>query len=167
MPDEMDAKQLRQLLPKNAQDADAARRLVALGPDVLGPVVPDMLRRLKDHQSPVADIYSEFFAANGERFVAVVGGFLARSSMPDLKNVIVTRILVHWSRDALAELSPTLQMLVTRSDFFNTDLVLIRLLHTHRLVDASWLEQWLTFKRDRLAQLSNEADEVHAYLTQP
>ena len=161
----MNAKQLRQLLPKNAQDADAARQLVALGPDVLGPIVPDMLRRLKDHQSPVADIYCEFFAANGERFVAVVEGFLARSSMPDLKNVIVTRILVHWSRDALAELSATLQVLVTRSDLFNTDLVLIRLLHTHKLADDKWLKQWLTFKRDRLTQLLREADKANAYLS--
>mgnify|MGYP001311036072 CR=1 FL=1 len=121
----MNPKQLRQLLPKDAQDAEAARQLVALGPDTLSPIVSDMLRRLKDHESPVVDIYCEFFARNGERFVGVVGDFLARSSMPDLKNVIVTRILVHWSRDALHELSGTLQMLVTHTDFFNTDLVLI------------------------------------------
>jgi hypothetical protein len=126
-----------------------------------------MLRRLKDYNSPVVDIYCEFFALHGDRFVNAVGSVLARTSMPDLKNIIVTRILVRWPRDALAELSGTMQMLVTHTDLFNTDLVLIKLLHLHNLADSKWLVDWLEFKRSRLARLSDEADEVASFLVKP
>ncbi len=160
----MDAKQLRLLLPKNAHDAEAARNLVALGPDILGPIVPDMVRRLKDHKSPVAEIYGEFFAIHGERFANTFGDFLLRSTMPDLKNVIVTRIMIHWSRDGVAALAGALTTLVTDTNFFNTDLVSIRLLHAHGLADAKWLTDWLEFKRSRYVQLLNEADQLAAFL---
>ena len=156
----MDARQLRLLMPKNAQDAEAARNLVSLGPEVLAPVVPDMVRGLKDHKSPVADIYCDFFAAHGERFANVFGDFLGRSTMPDLKNVIVTRVMVHWSRDGVAALAGALTMLLTTSDFYDTDLVSIRLLHTHDLADPKWLSDWLEFKRNRLARLLHEADQI-------
>lgn len=156
----MDTKQLRLLMPKNALDAEAARNLVLLGPEVLAPVVPDMVRRLKDHKSPVAEIYCEFFARHGERFTNIFGDFLGRSTMPDVKNIIVTRIMVHWSRDGVAPLAGALSMLSTGSDFYDTDLISIRLLHTHNLADAKWLAEWLEFKRNRLAQLLNEADQI-------
>jgi hypothetical protein len=160
----MNPKQLRLLMPRNAQDADAARELVSLGPNLMGPVVPEMLRHLKDYNSPVVDVYCEFFAKHGEQFVSAIRDALTRSTMPEIKNVIVTRILLHWSRDALAELTSTLQMLVTHTDFFNTDLVLIDLLNRHRLAEPKWLMDWLSFKRERLANLLREADEVRSRL---
>ena len=160
----IDPRQLRLLLPKNAQDAESARNLVSLGPDVLGPVVPDMVRRLKDHKSPVAEIYCEFFAKHGERFLSIFGDFLGRSTMPDLKNVIVTRIMIHWSREAVAPLAGALTMLVTHTNFFNTDLVSIKLLHVHGLADAKWLADWLEFKRNRYAQLLSEADQLATFV---
>jgi hypothetical protein len=80
--------------------------------------------------------------------------------MPEIKNIIVTKILVHWSRDALSELSSTLQSLMTHTDHFNTDLVIIGLLQKHNLADRKWLLDWLDFKRHRLAELLNEANRV-------
>lgn len=155
------------LMPKDAQDAEAARNLVSLGPEVLAPIVPEMVRRLKDHKSPVAGIYCEFFASHGERFVNVFGDFLGRATMPDLKNVIVTRILVHWSRDGVAPLAGALSMLVTGADFHDTDLVSIELLHKHDLADPKWLAQWLEFKRDRLARLLNQAEGIASRFPRP
>jgi hypothetical protein len=64
----MNAKQLRQLMPKNAQDVSAARELVSLGAEKLAPLVPEMLRHLKDYKSPVSEVYCDFFANHGERF---------------------------------------------------------------------------------------------------
>lgn len=160
-------KKLRLLMPKNAQDVEAARHLVSLGPEVLAPVVPDMVRRLKDHNSPVADIYCEFFASHGEPFANVFGDFLRRSTMDDLKNVIVTRIMIHWSRDGVAALADILSMLLTGSDFYDTDLVAIRLLHEHSLADAKWLAQWVAFKRNRLALLLNQANQIASQLPNP
>ena len=153
----MDTKQLRLLMPKNALDVEAARNLVSLGPEVLAPLVPDMVRRLKDHKSPVAEVYCEFFASHGERFANVFGDFLGRSTMADLKNIIVTRIVIHWTRDGVAALAGALSTLLTGSDFYDSDLVAIRLLHKHNLADAKWLAQWLEFKRNRLVQLLTKA----------
>lgn len=161
----MNTKELRRLMPQNAQDVEAARQLVLIEPSMLMPIIPDMLRHLKDHKSPVADIYCNFLALNGEPFVELVESFLAKSSMPDLKNVIVTRILVHWSHDTLVQLSGTMQWLVTNTDFFfNTDLVLIKLLHLHSIADPKWLCGWLEFKRNRLAILLEEANQVASFL---
>jgi len=163
----MDAKQLRLLLPKDAQDVETARNLVSLGAEALAPVVPDMVRRLKDHDSPVADVYCEFFAAHGERFAHVFGDFLGRSSMPDLKNVIVKRVLTCWSRDGVEPLKGVLTMLLTGSDFYDTDLFAIRLLKTHNLADSDWLAGWLAFKRRRLSQLTAIADQIASEFSTP
>lgn len=87
--------------------------------------------------------------------------------MDDLKNVIVTRIMTHWSRDGVAALADTLSMLLTVSDFYDTDLVAIRLLHEHNLADAKWLAEWLAFKRNRLARLLTQANQIASQLPIP
>ncbi len=163
----MDIKELRQLLPKNAQDAEAASRLVCLEPTILEPVVPDMVRRLKDHNSPVVDIYCNFFANHGEQYIDVIHAFLASTSSPELKNIIVTRILIHWPRESIAILYPTLGMLMSQTDFHNTDLVIIELLHRHKIEDMKILIEWLKFKRNRLSRLFNQADSLLIRLEQP
>ena len=72
---------LKQLMPNNAQDEDAARELVSLGADEVGPVVPEMLRLLKSIDSPVCAIFADFFAREGECFVDHVASQLSRSTM--------------------------------------------------------------------------------------
>ena len=147
-------------MPKNAQDAEAACELVSLAPEELAPVVPEMLRQLKNLDSPVAEIYSRFFAQHGERFVSEIGELLGRSTMPEAKWVIVSKILPSWSASSLGRLQGTLGFLLTTPDFFGTDLWCIRLLARHALLERSSLEQWLDFKRKRLSVLSNMANEV-------
>lgn len=159
--------ELRRLMPLNAQDAETARQFVALGPDKLMPVLPDMLRRLKDHLSPVSAIYCAFFVQHPESFAAQIGTVLARNQDAVLKHVIVTGIVIHWPHDTLAKIAGTMQNLVTHTDFFNTDLILIRLLHTHCLAERQWLSDWLKFKRDRLARLSEEAEQLETLLARP
>ena len=160
----MNTKQLRQLMPKDAQDSTAARELVSLGPETLAPVVPEMLRHLKDHKSPVAEIYCDFFANQGERFADEVARVLGKSTMPDLKNAIVARVLPAWSRDSVSTCAGALQMLVTHADAFDTDLLCIHLLAKHQLADLKWLREWLEFKQQRLDRLALVAQEVAAVL---
>ena len=157
-------KQLRQLMPKDAQDVTAARVLVSLGPDTLAPVVPEMLRHLKDYKSTVAEVYCDFFANHGERFAGEVARALGKSTMPDLKNAIVSRVLPAWSRESVNICAGALQMLVSHTDAFDTDLLCIRLLAKHQLADLKWLREWLEFKQKRLERLTLVAQEVAAVL---
>jgi len=156
----VDAKQLRQLMPKNAHDAQSAKELVSLGASELAPVVPEMLRQLKTLDSPVSEIFADFFARFGEPYAEEVGRFLTRSTMPEVKWVIVSRILPSWSADAVRSLHGYLGMLMTAADFFGTDLWCIRLLAKHSIGERHSLEEWLNFKRNRLRTLSQIASEV-------
>ena len=133
---------------------------MSLAPEELAPVVPEMLRQLKNLDSPVAEIYSGFFAQHGERYVAEIDELLGRSTMPEAKWLIVSKILPSWSTTTLGRLEGTLGFLLTAPDFFGTDLWCIRLLARHALLDRTSLEQWLDFKRKRLGVLSNMANEV-------
>jgi len=63
----MNAKQLRQLMPKDAQDVTAARELVSLGAKTLAPVASEMLGHLKDHKSPVIRFNTSAFDVSKER----------------------------------------------------------------------------------------------------
>ncbi len=157
-----DAKQLRRLMPKNARDAAAARELVALGADELEAVVPEMLRHLKHHDSPVSAEFRDFFAAHGERYVEDILTALSRATMPEVKHAILTAVLPSWSRDSIAKCAGVLSMLATNPDAWNNDLLSIQLLARHRLADAEWLRQWIDFKIDRLDERAQLARRVAA-----
>ena len=146
----MDTKQLRHLMPKNAEDVDAARELVALDPAELAPVVPEMLRHLKHHNSPVSATFCEFFAKHGERYVANVVSFLGRNTLPEVRLLLLGRVLPSWSREAVSECAGALSMIVTDPHSLNSDLLAMRLLARHRLADPKWLREWSQFKVARL-----------------
>jgi hypothetical protein len=156
----MERRQLNQLMPKNARDADAARELVSLGASEIGSVVPEMLRLLKNVDSPVCATFADFFAREGECFADHIANQLSRSTMPEVKWVIVSKILPSWSSEALRPLSGAIGMLMSGSEWYGTDLLCIRLLAKHSLVERSRLEEWLKFKQHRLRRLSEMADEV-------
>jgi hypothetical protein len=156
----MNAKQLRHVMPKNAQDLAAAKELVALGPDELAPVVPEMLRHLKHHESPVSAEFCAFFAAHGERYVERIVAVLSRATMPEVKHAILARILRSWSRDAVAQCTGVLSMLATNADAFNNDLLSIQLLAQHQLADTSWLRQCIEFKLARSSERVQLANRV-------
>lgn len=156
----MDTKQLRHVMPKNAQDAEAARDLIALGADVLAPVVPEMLRHLKHHDSPVSAQFRAFFAEHGERYVEHVLVVLSRATLPEVKHAILATVLPAWSRDSVARFSGVLSMLATNPDAWNNDLLSIRLLARHHLADAKWLRQWVNFKLERLHERAQLAQRV-------
>ena len=158
----MDAKELRHLMPKNAEDRKAARELVALDPETLAPVVPEMLRHLKHVDSPVSEVFCQFFATHGERYVLHVLSFLARSTMPEVKEVLLSRVLPAWSKEAVSECAGALKMITTDSSFVHNDLLAMRLLARHELAEAAWLRQWLEFKRARLSDRSTTLELVAA-----
>lgn len=157
----MNAKELRRAMPQDSQDVATAREFVSLGPECLAPVVTEMLRQLKDYQSPVAEVYWEFFANHGEPFAEEVARFLGRTTMDYQKDVIVSRVLPAWSGDSVSVCASQLQMLATtNSGWSGTDLLAIRLLAKHRLADRKWLRDWLDFKRSAFERLSLLAEQV-------
>lgn len=156
----MDAKALRRLLPSNAQDAAAAKALVAMGAEEVAPLVPQLLRQMKDHKSPVAQIYCAFFVQEARRFGSEVGHALARRTLPEVRHKLLTCVLPLWPRDALVPLTGVLQMLVSHTDGFDTDLHAMRLLSQHQLCDADWLCQWLRFKNERLRARTSLAEDI-------
>jgi len=158
----MDAKQLRHVMPKNAQDAAAAKELVALGAYELAPVVPEMLRHLKHHDSPVSAEFCAFFAAHGECFIEHVAAVLSRATMPEVKHALLANVLPSWSRESVAQLTTVLSLLATNPDAWDSDLRSIQLLARHHLADAKWLRQWVDFKLERLSERAQLAKQVSA-----
>ncbi len=156
----MDAKLLRQVMPKNAQDSAAAADLVALGPEELAPVVPQMLRNLKHHKSPVAEAYCSFFAVHGERFIPEISQVLGRSTMPEVKWALLSRVMPAWSATGISRCAGVLSNIATAEDAFNNDLLAMRLLARHRTLESKWLRDWSNFKQTRLAERAQLAQEV-------
>jgi len=149
-------------MPKNAQDAAAAQDLVALGPDELAPVVPEMLRNLKHYQSPVAVTYCAFFATQGERFADQIIEMLNRSTMPEVKWALLSNVMPSWSAQSIAKCAGVLSSLATGSDALNNDLLALRLLARHRTLESKWLREWIEFKLSRLGERTHLAREVAA-----
>jgi len=147
-------------MPKDAQDLASAKELVALGPDKLGPVVPEMLRHLKHHESSVSAEFSTFFAKHGERYIESVIAALARRTMPEVKHTLLANVLPSWSSTGVAKCKGALSTIATAPDAYNNDLLSIRLLAKHHLADSQWLRQWVDFKVARLSERSKLAQQI-------
>jgi hypothetical protein len=72
----------------------------------------------------------------------------------------VTSIVVQWPAEWLAKVAAALQMVVTHTNFFDTDLRCIDLLERHALCDRAWLKSWLDFKSRRLNVQSTLARSI-------
>ncbi|MGH8587567.1 MAG: DUF5071 domain-containing protein [Gammaproteobacteria bacterium] len=159
----MDAKSLKRLLPRDKDDAETARALVALGSPVLEPVLPQMLEWLKSNGSPVEVVVRDFFAALGVHAVPVVEKALA-SRHDGLKYSVVMNVVAKWPPQAIAPLKVQLQALATGSGVYGTDLVALRLLTEHRLADPAWLKEWAQFKTNRLREFLSQAEHIDGLL---
>lgn len=149
-------------MPKDAQDVVAARELVTLDPQELAPVIPEMLRHLKHHDSPVAETFCEFFARNGDRHAASVAAVLGRSTMPEIRRVLLSRVLPSWSREAVSQCAAALSLAATDPHSLDSDLLAMRLLARHDLADRAWLGQWMAFKIARMQERSALLEAVAA-----
>lgn len=147
----MDKKQLRALMPRDKSDKERADYLVSLGYPIIKPVVPEMLRWLGRHDSAVADVFTEFFAANGMLAAEDVAKRLKAAKDDWLALIIVTKVLPQWPREAIELLTPNpLCLLITNSSEWETRLAAIELLAKHNLTDKEWLVAWLKFVTERL-----------------
>ena len=159
----MDASSLKRLLPRNKDDAQSAKALVALGYPAVEPVLSNMLDWLKSNGSPVELVLRDFFAGLGVQAVPVVQKALG-SRNDALKYSVVKHVVCRWPADAVSQLTPQLQGLATGSGFYGTDLIAMRLLVEHRLAEPSWLKEWAEFKVKRLRELLTQAEDIRRLL---
>lgn len=147
----MDKKQLRALMPRDKNDKARAAHLVSLGYTAVKLVVPEMLRWLGRHDSAVADVFTEFFAASGMLAAEDVSERLKATKDDWLTLIIVTKVVSQWPREAIKRLTPNpLCWLITNSSEWETRLAAIDLLAKHNLTNKEWLGAWLEFVTERL-----------------
>ena len=156
-------------MPLNKADVERAKSLAALDYASVQPVAPEMLRWLKTYrvpgdrassESPVADMFIEFFISNSAAAVEEVGKALGTSRQDHLKYVIVTRLLPEWPRSAIELVKSPLAMLVTDSGQPETALMALQLLAKHNLSDKDWLRSWLDFITERMERNLREAHQI-------
>lgn len=144
----MRREELIKLMPENKDDARAARALVQLGASAIEPVWRDMLLWLRVPDSPVADIFAEFFAKIDPQPVGLIAKHIA-TQQELMRKRILTDILQAWPREAVVPLTTQLTVLATHPDVLNNDIECFRLILKHDLADRVWVRQWLTFRKEQ------------------
>lgn len=147
----MDRKELLRLMPRNGCDTEAAQLVVGIGYPALEPIHRDMIQAMGVAESPVADIFADYFAAVGGSSVQAVAEGLNRENCW-LRHRLFTRVFPHWSDVDLAALQNVLTMVATHPDAYDNDVRCVCLLAERGLADLDWLAQWLDFKRERMAE---------------
>ena len=145
---DMRREELIKLMPENKDDARAARALVQLGASAIEPVWRDMLLWLRVSDSPVADIFAEFFAKIDPQPVGLIAKHIA-TQQELMRKRILTDILQAWPREAVVPLTTQLTMLATHPDVLNNDIECFRLILKHDLADRAWVRKWLTFRKEQ------------------
>lgn len=147
-------------MPRNGDDVDRARYIVSLGYARLEPVINDMLRWLRVSESPVADVFIDFFSENGTLASEAVSRILRTSRLSVLRYVIVTRVLPDWPRQAIEKLEGSLSGFVTDSGEPETALKSLELMIKHELGNKDWLKGWLEFIMERMERNAAEARRI-------
>lgn len=133
-------------MPKDKNDAQSALAIVKLGYPAVAPLMKDMLLWLRVYESPVADIFAQFFAELTPRPVALIAKHIGTQS-EILTNRILVGVLNEWPQDALQQLSSNLTDLAMRADMSNNDIECFKLILKHELADKAWVKQWLDFRK--------------------
>lgn len=152
-------------MPRNASDVEGAMRIVNLGYPAIEPVHRDMIQAMRVAESPVADVFADYFAKVGVSAASAVDGGLHRKN-GWLRHRLFTRVLPLWPDSALSGLQGTLTMVATQPDAYDNDLRCVRLLAERRLADLDWLTQWLEFKQERLEERDHLIDQASVAIKQ-
>ncbi len=158
----MDKRQLRDMMPVNKLDVDAAKRLTGLKYAETKTIAFEMLQLVRLPDSPVATVFVDYFIRNADLATAEVSRALSSSRPTHLKYVISRDILPQWPRSAIEAIAGPLVVLVTATESPETALMAIQLLASHDLGDREWLRRRLDFIEDRMARNMNEARAIKA-----
>ncbi|OGV49556.1 MAG: hypothetical protein A2017_16360 [Lentisphaerae bacterium GWF2_44_16] len=173
------------MIPRDRDDVTAANELLELGFPEIAPILREMLYCLRVSKSPVADIFCNFFAIlgssdkskltipvqQGRRRLAdcsvvdaIASALSCHNTQESIRNRIVTDILPYWTKENIVPLTSNLSMIATWPDCLNSDLLSLKLLLRHNLVDMNWIRQWLQFKIDHLKKRGELIAEIQSEL---
>lgn len=161
----MNKEQLQALLPLNKADVERAQIIAMLDYGTIKPVAYELLRwvrtyRVPPDESPVAQIFIQFFIRHADAAVEDVGKALRTSKLDHWKYAIVTQILPEWPRSAIDLLKTSLMPLVTETGNPETALMAIRILAKYYPEDREWLGVWLTYYVGRMEANLWEAQQI-------
>ncbi len=122
----MKRKELVKLLPKNRNDVEAAKSIVQLGSPLIDPVFKDMLLFLRVSNSPVADIFSTYFANLLPQPIELIGDHIGTHSEL-LRNNILVNIVKNWPIESIRLLNHKLTTYATHPDTSNNDVECLEL----------------------------------------
>lgn len=162
----MDRSQLLRLMPRDKNDVDGARTIVDIGLPAAAPILPDIIRQLRVHDSVVAQLFAALLANQPEHCWQHINHELHFGRDDGTKHVIVALIIPQWPLAWLAKVASGLQTTLTHTNFFDTDLRCIDLLERHALCERAWLKSWLDFKSRRLSAHSTLAQSIAARFEQ-
>jgi hypothetical protein len=150
-------------MPVNAEDIEAATRIVELGYPTISPIFRDMVQYMRVAESPVADMFADFFGRLGGPAQQVIGVGLGKENCW-LRHRIFTRVLPLWPSDSVTALANILTMIATQPDAYDNDLRCVVLLAKNHLADKHWLSDWVAFKKERIAERNKLIQQVEAEL---
>ena len=138
--------EIRKMLPLNKDDVAAIEAIAARAYPAVQPILPDLLKWIRQDSWPVAKPIREFLFTIGPRLAPQVREALG-SQDDSLKAVVLRRIVGEWPGDDVRGLSDQLFLIATDGQFWGADLLALRLLARHRIGDPAWIAGWLEFKR--------------------
>lgn len=144
----MKRKALLSLMPKNKSDTQGAQAILNLGYPLVLPVLNDMLLFLKIYNSPVADLFANFFANLDPQPIDLIKKHISTKS-ETFRNRILVSILSKWPSRSVKKLSSNLMTLCTHVDVSNNDIECFKLILKHDLAEPKWVSQWIRFRKDQ------------------
>ncbi|MGJ9420705.1 hypothetical protein ACHAC9_23580 [Massilia sp. CMS3.1] len=149
-------KKLTSRLPKNGNDVEGVKELLALGYPAIAPVLPHLFQWLETGGPVVESAIQPFFAELGAPARDLACKALEASIKPALKYRLLRYVLPTWPRDVLITLP--LEQLLQQYDFYGLDVWALKLMIDKRIPGHSELEEWRKFKIRHLKELLEVLD---------
>jgi hypothetical protein len=150
--------ELTRLLPKNREDVDGVRALLAHGYPTLEPVLGSLFQWLDTSGSPVELEIRPFFASLGEPALELAREALCANIKPARKHALLRYVLPNWSRETLLKLESELLPLVQEYSYYGLDVWALSLMLQKGVGPQTELEGWRKLKisglTDQLKALS-------------
>lgn len=142
--------QLTARLPKNGNDIDGAKELVALGYPAIAPVLPHLFQWLETSAPIVETVIQPFFTGLGAPARDLVCKAIAAPVKPALKYRLLRYVLPAWPRESLLTLP--LEPLLQQYDSYGLDIWALKLMIDKRIPAHSDLEEWRQIKISLLSE---------------
>jgi len=150
-------------LPRNHDDVERAQALLERPADDLAPVIPELIRWLKNDAWPVAGAVAECLRNLESATIPAVRHVL-RGNDPIFKRNLIRCVVSLWPAQDVAIATPELGQLVSDSQSWGADLEALKVLLRHSLIDRDAAAEWVAFKRARYSEFVAQLEEVASLL---